>query len=1119
MKKIFFLCLTFFAITLAKANETGHFFVDLSSQSISISSISNNFSNYVDVANGSTFTLFRDTTDELGIRHQSYQQNYQGTKVQSHMILVHSKNGLVRTINGAVMTNSSTPLSSTVRISRRQAAAKAPVEVADSSVSMVFYCMDGIFYRVYKVPSPKTYETLYVDVTSGEIIYRESAMRNADVIGRGYTRYSGWQNMTIYDNDGKYYLMDTGRNMVTMSAENGSPNIAYYMSESYFATLPEDVLNNFPNMSPEAQQEIVYQYIMTPMMNEYIQNTCVALYSEETDIYTPRIKSITISSAASSWWYDIWDTKPDLYCKICDPDGNVLYTTNTKEDCTLPVTFNFATGIAVTKGCIVKIYDEDATSDSYGGGVTLTSVTPGTKTWSGSNTSGSIVIEASPIEYADIHWGMQKTMDFYQNIFNRNSFDGNGHIVINLAFPPKDKLVFKTMPNNAAAQSTYEPYYMYYGWGDGSMMNPVVSLDVMAHEFTHMVTGTNGNGGLDYKLESGALNESFSDIMAMAIMQYTYGSCQWTIGADVAIPAPNFRSMSDPKNSGGANGDTTKLFSAQPDTYKGECWSYIPAVIDTNQVVVHRNSGVQNYWFYLLSEGGSGTNDYSQSYNVTGIGISKATHIAFRNLIYYLVPCATFEDARNGSIQAVIDLYGKGSQEHQSVVNAWYAVGVGNAYEAEPITIKAKMPSNWGTTISAWVWADGSEGNWVTLAKEGEWYSYTTTESPLNIIFVNGTIWNGDNNQSVDISITESTCVQIGTNTGKRTYTIVDCPTDEFQLTPGKYVIVANRAKETDDNWYYMTSDLGTASTKRFQAVSTGVSMISDVIFSDLEDKYIWDLEADGNNWKLKNGTQYISWSSGNSAKLDATGKSLTFEIAENQVQAHFNDGTNERYLSLNATTGNNYFAFYSGTNQISYLYFLPYQEDTPEPPQPETNNYVVLAQRSASSDWFYMTSDLGTASNKRYQAVDAGTNVLANVNTSNLDSKYYWQLEENKLHTAAGYSTWVSGNTANFDETGKDLTITKQSDGTYTFSFADGTNTRYLSLNKTDGNNYFAYYSGTGQIYKLTLVKEGESGTTTGIEEMHLAEPQNATKIIRNGQILIIRGDKIYTVQGQEVK
>ena len=343
--------------------------------------------------------------------------------------------------------------------------------------------------------------------------------------------------------------------------------------------------------------------------------------------------------------------------------------------------------------------------------------------------------------------------------------------------------------------------------------------------------------------------------------------------------------------------------------------------------------------------------------------------------------------------------------------------------------------------------------------------------------------------------------------------------TEDFELKPGKYVIVASRAKEGDKNWYYMTSDLGAASTKRFQAVSTGTENMDAVDITDLEDKYVWTLEADGTNWKLKNGTQYVSWTSGNSAKLDATGKLLTFDVADNQVLAHFNDGTAERYLSLNATTNNNYFAFYSGTNQVEQLFFLPYDEGTtPIVPPIESNRYIVLAQRNATSNWLYMTSDLGTASNKRYQAVDAGTSVLADVVNQNLEDKYYWEMDGNKLKTAAGYSTWTSGNSANLDATGKDLTIQQQTDGTYTFSFIEGDNTRYLALNKTVGNDYFAYYNGTNQIYKLTLVKEGYSGTTTSIKGGS-PEEVKATKILRDGQIFILRGDKTYTTDGRLVR
>ena len=139
---------------------------------------------------------------------------------------------------------------------------------------------------------------------------------------------------------------------------------------------------------------------------------------------------------------------------------------------------------------------------------------------------------------------------------------------------------------------------------------------------------------------------------------------------------------------------------------------------------------------------------------------------------------------------------------------------------------------------------------------------------------------------------------------------------------------------------------------------------------------------------------------------------------------------------------------------------------------------------------------------------------------TANLADNYYWEIEDNKLKTAAGYSTWSSGNSANLDATGKDLTIQQQADGTYTFSFADGSDTRYLSLNKTAGNDYFAYYKGTAQVYKLTLVKEGTTTPTsienTGEDPLH---NNPISKVIVNGQLFILRDGKTYTIQGQEVK
>ena len=131
----------------------------------------------------------------------------------------------------------------------------------------------------------------------------------------------------------------------------------------------------------------------------------------------------------------------------------------------------------------------------------------------------------------------------------------------------------------------------------------------------------------------------------------------------------------------------------------------------------------------------------------------------------------------------------------EDVVAKWASVydpgNVPTPGEAKDITIKAKVPATWTNTITAWVWPTGGAGKEVTPAKEGEWYVYTEKCSELNIIFKNGTGWNGDKNQTVDITISESTCVEITAGTGKANYTKVDCeenpgeePGDDPVVTP-----------------------------------------------------------------------------------------------------------------------------------------------------------------------------------------------------------------------------------------------------------------------------------------------------------------------------------------------
>ncbi len=309
-------------------------------------------------------------------------------------------------------------------------------------------------------------------------------------------------------------------------------------------------------------------------------------------------------------------------------------------------------------------------------------------------------VNANKDQYAtDAHFGAEKTYDFYFSKFNRNSIDNAGFKLINYVH-------YSTNYVNAYWDGTR----MTYGDGDATY-NPLTSMDIAGHEITHGLTEKTAN--LTYSNQSGALNESFSDIFGTAIEFYATPSlADWLIGEDIGAA---FRSMSNPN-----------AFS-QPDTYLGTYW----ATGTADYGGVHTNSGVQNYWFYLLSMGGSGTNDIGNAFSVSGIGIDKAAAIAYRSLTTYLTSGSQYADARTYSIQAATDLYGACSPELIATTAAWYAVGVGSNTLAVNPTISysgstsfcqgGSLTLNTGT-LSNYQWK--LNGNAIAGATTG---SYTAT--------------------------------------------------------------------------------------------------------------------------------------------------------------------------------------------------------------------------------------------------------------------------------------------------------------------------------------------------------------------------------------------------------
>lgn len=245
----------------------------------------------------------------------------------------------------------------------------------------------------------------------------------------------------------------------------------------------------------------------------------------------------------------------------------------------------------------------------------------------------------------DAHWGSEMTYDYFFNVHGRNSIDGKG-------FALKSYVHY----SNKYANAFWDGQRMTFGDGDSTSANPTppfTVFDIIGHEISHGLVTNTANLGTG---EAGALNESFADIFGTLIEFYAKPTvANWVMG-DNLIP---IRNMANPKLDG------------NPNCYFGRNWDSA-----TNET--HRNSTVQSFWFYLLVKGGSGKNDKGNTYNVSSIGMKKADSIAYRTLITYLTPTSTYLDARTYSIQAASDLYGDCSAEVTAVMDAWYAVGVGD---------------------------------------------------------------------------------------------------------------------------------------------------------------------------------------------------------------------------------------------------------------------------------------------------------------------------------------------------------------------------------------------------------------------------------------------------------
>lgn len=272
----------------------------------------------------------------------------------------------------------------------------------------------------------------------------------------------------------------------------------------------------------------------------------------------------------------------------------------------------------------------------------------------GTGLPGTLVRSAGGAATGDVavneaYDGLGATFDLYSTVYGRNSIDDNGMDLIGTVH-------YGNKYNNAFWNGTQ----MVFGDGDGKIFNRfTIAIDVMGHELAHGVTGATAK--LEYQNQSGALNESISDVFGSLVKQRSLGQtaaqADWLIGAGLLASGINGVALRSMKAPGTAYDDPVLGKDPQPDHMS----RYVNTTSDNGGV--HINSGIPNKAFYLAA---------------IGIGGSNAWDVAGK--IWY----RTLLDSRvktNSSFQEFADLTADnantfGAAARAAVVAAWQGVGI-----------------------------------------------------------------------------------------------------------------------------------------------------------------------------------------------------------------------------------------------------------------------------------------------------------------------------------------------------------------------------------------------------------------------------------------------------------
>jgi hypothetical protein len=247
--------------------------------------------------------------------------------------------------------------------------------------------------------------------------------------------------------------------------------------------------------------------------------------------------------------------------------------------------------------------------------------------------------------------GFGQTWSLYDETYGRDSLDGTGQ-------PLRGTVHYGAKSDNAYWDGTQ----MVFGDGDGVVFHRfTIAVDVIGHELTHGVT--EHTAALEYHGQSGALNESISDVFGSLVKQRTLGQAaaeaDWLIGAGLFTDQVEGVALRSLKAPGTAYDDPQLGKDPQPATMDG----YVETTDDNGGV--HVNAGTPTHAFSLAAPamgGNAGVGAGLVWFDVLTGGRLDAT--------------ADFATFAGLTVAAAETRYVAGSPQVQAVRSAWEQVGV-----------------------------------------------------------------------------------------------------------------------------------------------------------------------------------------------------------------------------------------------------------------------------------------------------------------------------------------------------------------------------------------------------------------------------------------------------------